>query len=354
MESDMRALFDDPVYNLRNITENSSAQDLKDIYLETSMNRDRVWKIYTTALESIPALQSPILELMGVMEMVLTEIDTRYQDAVRKEYKGDLKLGYTQYEEADQSLSITVKEGAENKTYQIRQVSPSLYEAYLQMFGSPEAALKEMALYEMQKQKEKELVEAGEESQISKYNTREDRIRQTAMYFVKAHNYRLNKETYNEDDMEYAFKTLPELEKKGEDSEMGGTMFRNDLMPSSLLQAVVFKPIFEGILDAPLPEEGNENELAMVLSTRLTSILERSDRKEKMKRFLSYFIKNLESSGDEQVICNHFIDLFSKSYIRQVVEMADPNYNAGIMGDQMKKGGDFKDIMLTLIREVLS
>ncbi len=131
-------------------------------------------------------------------------------------------------------------------------------------------------------------------------------------------------------------------------------MFRNDLMPSSLLQAVVFKPIFEGILDAPLPEEGNENELGRVLSTRLTSILERSDRKEKMKRFLSYFIKNLESSGDEQVICNHFIDLFSKSYIRQVVEMADPNYNAGIMGDQMKKGGDFKDIMLTLIREVLS
>ena len=81
-------------------------------------------------------------------------------------------------------------------------------------------------------------------------------------------------------------------------------------------------------------------------------MLEKPERKVKMKQFLSYHMKNLEGSGDEQVIFKSFCDLFCRSYIRHVIEATDQNYSSTAMALIFQKGGSFKDMILTLIREV--
>lgn len=131
----------------------------------------------------------------------------------------DYVQAYNAYVE-DSDLGAVSKELYHDKDIKIGDktvnISPTLYEAYLQIYKTPERAIEEYSKYEKLKQSNKE---GSLNSREKKDWGRAERMHALANEFVKSHRYMLDKDNYNQQDVDYAFMEYNREKEKGKNSE---------------------------------------------------------------------------------------------------------------------------------------
>ena len=113
-------------------------------------------------------------------------------------------------------------------------MTPSLYEAYLQIYKTPREAVKNHARYVELKDKQADgtKLSAAETKEFAKLN----RIRTLAGDFDRSHRYMLEKEIYSQQDIDYAYG----LKSKERNDARGPQISEEKLYASDIYKSLYF------------------------------------------------------------------------------------------------------------------
>ena len=181
-------------------------------------------------------------------------------------------------------------------------MTPSHYESYLQIYGSPEEAVKQYArlqeLRETRDNPDQELTDEGEKD-LKKL----ERIDELANQFDQSHRYMLEKSSYSQQDVDYAFALS---KKERGDGEASGAMIDNDKTAGNVYQTLILEKIFGGMKqrylsqfktleqgdDIPLIQEWLDNDLVNCIHRKRDDFI----------AVIRAIIHNLDQKDQEQLI----------------------------------------------------
>lgn len=183
-------------------------------------------------------LHLPVLHLISLLEWGIHVVDKAYDNVnFGKDVGGD--LGYLR-DKMDNPFDISYEKrnpdpkSNKKKIRNNTNITPSHYEAYLQIYKDPEKAIDTYARFCDLARKGKKNRTKPEEEEYEKLR----RIERLAWQFDNSHNYMLEKNSYNQQDVDYAF-SLDKLEKKG---EVFGPMLLYSA--SGIYKSLIFEKIF--------------------------------------------------------------------------------------------------------------
>lgn len=172
-----------------------------------------------------------IINLTHYMNDAIVGLDDAYETVSDHEDLGGGDLGTLRQEMTKYGYMISSggKEAG---------MTPSLYEAYLQIYKTPREAIRNYSRYIELKEKQEE------GGKLSNAETKEfgklSRIRTLAGDFDRSHRYMLEKDSYSQQDIDYAF----DLQKKEKDGAKSPDMNENHLFASNIYQSLFFEKVF--------------------------------------------------------------------------------------------------------------
>ena len=202
--------------------------------------------------ENDKRIQPLILHNIDILNNVITLIDEAYRKTQNKDLNvedsdlGDLKSNFS-----DKFYNFTNIN--DSKKYGI---SSSGFEAWIQIYKTPQAAMEKLMEYTYLAQKTKNRQELSQEE--TKALNSFYRINSLASDFVSSHNYMMDKEKYNQQDVDYAFslakKERPnkgidfDLFEKQEDNDTTMSEMKNpNASAGSTYQMLIMKTVFGGM-----------------------------------------------------------------------------------------------------------
>ena len=177
-------------------------------------------------------LHMPIVHLISLLNHGNQVVDFLYQN-IKRGGNNPGELGNIREDMRNDNFNVTA--GGKKAKF-----SPTEYEAYLQVYKTPEAAVKKMA----RKKELEEKVQSGEDltkaeqKEMDKFSLME----RTIQAFVNAHDYMLEKDKFNQQDIDYAFR-LRKREKAGAQS----AAFAAGKTSSSIYQSLFYEKVFGGM-----------------------------------------------------------------------------------------------------------
>ncbi len=346
----------------RNVEELDGVKDnplgLKRVYQRLNYKRKNMAVIYTKNPKAFSDKDQEILRLFSVFEDTLNKIDILYEESINKQYKGSLKKARRLYE--SEKMIINYMDTKDDDLIAV-EIEPSIYEAYLQMFGSPKKALSaymEYNSFSVELDKAKKNGDKKLEKSIEKRMEKSKETYETALSFAASHRYRMNKAEYDEADLKYAFEQLPALEKVSESEVLQGSMIADHMTGASMMQALIFEKAFPGLGDKTneIEKKANTGEKAKLLDGYLAGCVKEESCRKELKKILKHMVVNIFKPGSsEEEDWKIFFDTFHHSYLVQVLGTALKG-EFDIVNDiaeSIKSGeSEFKKEILDLITEV--
>ncbi len=209
-------------------------RDIKEGYAILEQQMADVSKYYQKFLFSDSRINGEVMNLLSQMQQGLVTLDDIYQEKKKAEDEGELGT----LRENTLSQEYTVKVGNTEVS-----MTPSHYEAYLQIYKKPEAAVAAYARYKSLKwnfERNKK-----EEEEFKKL----DRAEQLARQFDLSHRQMLNKDEFSQSDIDYAFR-LRDRENASSADAASGTMFAEKASASMTYITLMYDKIFAGIQNA--------------------------------------------------------------------------------------------------------
>jgi hypothetical protein len=253
-----------------------TSSDLRECHKNIRNAARTVSAYYKNRLKSKASFCANIMSFLSRCEVMLTITDQAYRKIISKEVKGD--AGTWRYDFANTEKEFTFY-NEENDIISI-MVKPGVFEGYLMAGKTADEAVKEIGrrneLLERKKAAERQAERQAEaeenvdenenenaEEPVQKLTKEEmnelgklNRIYDLASNFASANRYILEKDSFDEKDVRYAFKELPAMEKgSGPIKSTAGTMVNS--MPSAAYQAVIFESLLGGIRELSLDEIKN-------------------------------------------------------------------------------------------------
>ena len=246
---------------------------------------------------------------------------------------------------------------SKNVGYEI-VMEPNLIEAYLQIYGSMGKAAPYMARYTMYKdafgmaktQDEKDEVNETYADAVAAY--------ELAKQFADSHRYRLNRTTFDHDEMQYAFDTLPQMEEPGKDEKVEGPMKMLKTSPSAMFQSLIygtaFKGFSEGIKD--IRSGKSVKEIAEWANEKLIACAQDAGNRAELRRILKYHY-DASVAKDEINVATNFIKSLNDSFIRGVFrnELDDDQLLDNVISELVGlevKGSGFMGILTELLKDI--
>ena len=185
-------------------------------------------------------LHMPIVHLISLVNWGHQLVDYFYLN-IRSEINDPGELGDIRQETRFNIFEV----GAGDK---VAVFTPTLYEAYLQIYKTPEAAVKNKARYTelSDKLENGEELTAAENREMNKF----ERLERTVAAFKTSHDYLLEKDTFSPQDVQYIF-NLQAKEKQGAASEA----FSDGKTSSQIYQSLLFEKVFGGMKERFLSQE---------------------------------------------------------------------------------------------------
>ncbi len=212
--------------------------DVKRAHERISEEMAGISMYYQTALGSDSRLNKEVIHLLSTMQAARNELDGVYRKLQESSDKGGIN---------------GLRTGMLSKKYAIKfgsmdvEMTPSHYESYLQIYKTPEAAVKAYKRYlELREQKNTH----GEKSLGKKIKNELDQLSQKeelAKQLDQSHRHMLNKEGFTQKDIDYVFQ-LKIRENTGMAKEKG-SMYTEHVSASETYMAIFFDKIFGGIQD---------------------------------------------------------------------------------------------------------
>ncbi|MBQ6520438.1 MAG: hypothetical protein IJI14_17120 [Anaerolineaceae bacterium] len=186
-------------------------------------------KLYFQYFKGDKRLQEPVMNLISLINMGINVLDEDYEAAFNTQnYDEDLgRFPRKMYEIQE----ITSGEKSVD-------ITPSQYEAYLQLYKNPKDAINAIDRYIDLERMDKD------GSMPSRYKSewkKRKRIHDLALEFERSHRYMMEKDTYNQQDVDYAFM----LNEREDDDNVFGDLL--DSSPGKIYLSLILKKVFGGI-----------------------------------------------------------------------------------------------------------
>ncbi len=208
---------------------------LRQARLELNSDIDALNKLLFDYFKNDKRLHLPVMHLISVINKGIAMVDNDYNNAVMRQNNDD-ELGNIRGEMESNAYKLIVDD------YET-MMTPSHYESYLQIYKTPQEAIKQYALYQQLKERNvnNEELTKEEKKDLKKY----ERIDNLAKQFDQSHRYMLQKSSYSQQDVDYAFA----LSKKetGTYGEIAGGMIDGNRNAGGIYQALIFEKIFGGM-----------------------------------------------------------------------------------------------------------
>ncbi len=202
---------------------NFSADEIRTARSKLSENVGKLNELLSKYYKNDSRLIEPVMQYISILKRGQVFLDTLYRNV-----KGD-------GDEIRQSMTAEeyeVKAGGKGTWF-----SPTHYESYLQIYKTPKDAVEKYKRLKdlWDKKKAKQELTDEEESELSKL----ERMEKLANQFDTAHNYLLEKNSFKQQDIDYAF-SLKQKEKEG----ASGEMMRKGLTSARIYQNLMLEKIF--------------------------------------------------------------------------------------------------------------
>lgn len=220
-----------------------TADDLRECRAELEEDISRVLQLQRI-FKNDERLHMPIVHLISLLNYGNRGVDFLYQN-INRGANNPGELGNIRGDMRNDNFKVS----AGNIT---AKFSPTEYEAYLQVYKTPEAAVKKMARkkeLEEKAQSDEDLTKA-EQKEIDKFALME----RTIQAFINAHDYMLEKENFRQEDIDYAFR----LQKK-EVAGVRSSAFIAGQTSSSIYQSLIYEKVFSGMKERFLAQERYRN-----------------------------------------------------------------------------------------------
>ena len=218
----------------KNQAENFSRAELREMRSGLSESIGNLNTLLYQYYKNNKRIHYQIINLTHFMNDAIIGLDDAYDTVSDQEDLGGGDLGTLRQELTRYSYKIS---SGGKEAY----MTPSLYEAYLQIYKTPREAIKNHARYVELKDKQAEggKLSAEETKEFAKLN----RIRTLAGDFDRSHRYMLEKEIYSQQDIDYAF----DLETKERNDAQGSQIFEEKLYASDIYKSLFFEKVFGGL-----------------------------------------------------------------------------------------------------------
>ena len=208
-----------------------TADDLRECRAELEEDISRVLQLQRI-FKNDERLHMPIVHLISLLNYGNRGVDFLYQN-INRGANNPGELGNIREDMRNDNFNVTA--GGKKAKF-----SPTEYEAYLQVYKTPEAAVKKMARKKELEEKVQsgEDMTAAEQKEMDKFSLME----RTVQAFINAHGYMLEKDKFNQQDIDYAFR-LQKKEKAGAQS----AAFAAGKTSSSIYQSLFYEKVFGGM-----------------------------------------------------------------------------------------------------------
>ena len=189
-------------------------------------------KHYAVTLQYDARVHREVMDYLSTLQMSIKLVETlnenKHYDASQN--KGD--LGSLLIDSMTKNMKVSISDWATGAIWE-RYMSPSQYEAFLQVYGSPGKVMEAL--------KKKKELDDSKETGTSEYH-KLSREHSLARDYQHAHRYLLNKKSFTRADMQYTL----DLKKKEKDHEDKYSITIDRSMSDTYL-AVFFENIFGGV-----------------------------------------------------------------------------------------------------------
>ncbi len=234
-----------PIEPDRDVGSVATRDDIRRIHENLINAQKNVSLMFTKYFKGDRRLDSQVMKYLSIIQIGLTFMDLLYSHTAID------KKGVESYVNPYDALYIN-KGKITVGDYTV-EMTPSLYEGYLQVYKSPALAVEKYSRYkELSERKSKSEDKDNKEGveKLSRAEKREhdnlSRLDTLAHEFSKSHQYMLERKTYSDQDIDYIYR-LAELEKK-DDADYNGLFERHD-SAAGIYQKILFKDLFSGFGD---------------------------------------------------------------------------------------------------------
>ncbi len=298
---------------------------VKDAYAGLSENMAMVSKCYQKYFFSDSRMQKTVMRLLSAMQEGLDFLDSVYREIKTSSNEGELgKLRLNMI-----TKKYTVKVGDI-----VVEMTPSHYESYLQIYKTPEAAVR--AYHRYTELEDKERLSKRENAEFIKLKTAED----LASDLDKSHRDMLNKDGFTQSDIDYAFR-LRKQENASSKDAASGTMFSAQASASMTYINLMYDRIFGGIQAAiERDDEGEYTSNADWLNRYLYS---KADAKRGGIRMILRGIKHALSSPSQASMKKVFHGFLKDHYLKMVLP-TDESKGEAIQVVGLRREDSYDDI----------
>ena len=278
---------------------NTSPEAARQTHKKISTAMKKLNAYYRDVLGSDARLNLPVMKMLSLYETTLGLVDLAYQHIIYMDAKGD--AGALRHFFINGSYNVSFENLEDNDELEvITKMSPGQYEGYLMMGKTPEQAVKEHRRFIYLSGK-RDRASDKEKAELGKLH----RNAQLANDFANANRYLLEKNEFNEKDLNYAFSKLPAMEKQVREGTRLGGVLLSKRSPSMIYQAVVLEQVFGGFGDMKLHEIEDLYELRAKLDDYMEQRLRA--KSQLTSSILKAYIK--DTNGESEGLAMRFIDL---------------------------------------------
>ncbi|MBQ9503950.1 MAG: hypothetical protein IJU93_02975 [Lachnospiraceae bacterium] len=218
--------------NLTELAFHVSHEDLIKAGTDLRENVETVSRMYSKYFKGDRRLDTAVMNYLSVLEMAISKIDNLYMS---KPADDKVKGGHGEESRNLFNYPSTIQVGQYSA-----EMTASHYESYLQIFKTPAEAVKQYSKFQELSGKADRT--SREEAELNRLK----RIETLADEFDKSHRYMLEKDNFNQKDMNYIF-SLEKLEKQ---DKAAGELMTNNYSSAATYKSMIYKDLFGDLSEA--------------------------------------------------------------------------------------------------------
>ena len=293
-------------------------------------------------------LHVPVIHMISLLSRAAQYIDNLY---AQTDYGADAggDLGNIRSDTTRTEYRVTAGNGE-------AMMTPSHYESYLQIYKNPQTAVEKYARFQELKH-----IKADNTRELTKAEKKElekaERMDKLADQFDLSHNYMLEKGSYTQQDVDYAFA----LHKKENEGDVNGAILSNS--SGNVYKSLILEKIFGGMKQRylnhiSLEDSGNKDTIKAWLENDMLECIKR--KKDDLMAVLRAMKRNAEiDNPDKDYLLGLFHNLIAENWIFKVFKASDseesplhnaPNFIGESLGEIL---GDNRSPLTSLLEGML-
>ena len=327
-------------------------QKMQDVRAKLTEDIDNLNTVLFDYYKNDNNLHMPVMNAISILTNAIYSLDADYESFAKNRGKKDDELNNLRVSFRNTVYDISLGNGP------TIEMTPSLYEAYLQVYKTPEAAFRALLRYDELSNLNEDAMTPDQKKELEKIGRKEALVRE----FEKSHRYMLEKQSFTQQDIDYAFG----LEKKEHASSVAikSEMFDSNKAASSTYKTLFLEKIFGGMKgryrnyrDNPqaAPPGGKQLMMGKWLDGELLNCA--NSKKGEIKMILNSIIKSLSGNPDRDKLAYEFLYMLKGHWFKQLYDETDQetdeyreletSYNS------ILKYGKFRKLLEELAEEVI-